>query len=147
MHDQQIFKIPTPEEIVIRREMYGKMEVDAWVKNFKKRPDVQYNKDTDRWDVMSCNDTITLYNMDYITAIPIKFGTVKGNFWCGSNCNLTSLDGCPIHVGGWFWCEHNSKLMSIDHCPRTVGDWFDCSKGNGKKFTMYEIEKWCTFRS
>lgn len=74
------------------------------------------------------------------THIPIKFGHIKGNFYCDNNklqslafapdevtgdfsCQgnlLKTLKGSPQIVGGSFWCGNN-QLTSLDGCPQKVG--------------------------
>lgn len=78
-----------------------------------------------------------------LTALPIKFGEIKGNFECDSNylttlenapkivhgdfyCNnnlLTTLKGCPNIVQGFFVCSDN-ELKNLEHCPEFVGGAF-----------------------
>jgi hypothetical protein len=58
------------------------------------------------------------------TELPIKFNKVTGHFYC-SNCNLTTLIGCPNYVGDWFNCSDNN-LTNLDGCPNYVGNNFIC---------------------
>jgi hypothetical protein len=60
-----------------------------------------------------------------LTEIPLKFGTVTGNFNCSYN-KLTSLKGAPQLVGGDFYISHN-KLTSLKGAPQSVGGNFDIS--------------------
>ena len=75
----------------------------------------------------------------------VRFGVVKGSFWCynnrltslvgapekvggGFDCRinqLTSLEGAPREVGWDFWCYRN-QLTSLEGAPREVGGCFDC---------------------
>lgn len=91
----------------------------------------------------------------------IKFGKVKGSFWCDNNeltslkscpgtvyggfhCfrnKLTSLEGCPITVGKDFWCDNN-KLTSLKSCPITVAGDFSCCD-NERKFAEEEVRALC----
>ncbi len=51
-----------------------------------------------------------------LTAIPVQFGVVKGDFWCGSN-RLTNLIGSPTVCRGCFFCYKNS-LSSLAGVPK-----------------------------
>ena len=55
----------------------------------------------------------------------VKFGVVKGSFYCYGN-QLTSLEGAPQEVGGSFYCDGNS-LTSLVGAPQKVGVDFKCS--------------------
>ena len=63
-------------------------------------------------------------NFRNLSTIPIKFGRVTSNFNCSNN-NLTSLENCPIHVGGYFNCSNN-KLTSLSGSPIHIGNHFEC---------------------
>jgi len=67
---------------------------------------------------------VYLNNMN-IYKIPLKFNRVSGHFDCGHNI-LTSLDGCPNHVGRNFQCNNN-QLTSLEGCPNHIGGSFNCS--------------------
>lgn len=89
------------------------------------------------------NVLINDYNLE---EIPIKFGTVYGDFICESNrlktlknsphtitadfyCSenkLTSLEFGPINVGGHYYCKNN-KLKSLEFSPKVINGIFDCS--------------------
>jgi hypothetical protein len=56
--------------------------------------------------------------------LPLKFGIVTGDFFCGHN-KLTSLIGSPTNVGGNFDCYKN-KLTSLEGCPKKIGGDFFC---------------------
>lgn len=60
-----------------------------------------------------------------LTKLPIKFGTVSGDFYCNSN-KLTTLEGSPNHVGGDFYCADN-KLTTLEGAPNHVGGNLDCT--------------------
>jgi len=49
----------------------------------------------------------------------------KGNFIC-SECDLTSLKGCPKIVEGDFICSNN-KLSTLEGAPQMIGGQFICS--------------------
>jgi hypothetical protein len=59
-----------------------------------------------------------------LTRIPVQFGYVSGDFYCGYNL-LESLAGCPNEVGIEFYCVHN-RLESLKGGPKEVGEDFDC---------------------
>ena len=61
----------------------------------------------------------------FLDFLPIKFGTVSGDFGCSGN-QLTSLKGAPREVGGSFDCGDN-KLISLKGAPREIGGSFSCS--------------------
>lgn len=60
-----------------------------------------------------------------LTKLPVKFGTVSGDFYCNSN-KLTTLEGSPNHVGGDFYCADN-KLTTLEGAPNHVGGNLDCT--------------------
>jgi hypothetical protein len=57
--------------------------------------------------------------------LPIRFGTVNGDFDC-ANMGLTTLKGSPHTVSKGFFC-HDNKLTSLEHCPVNVGGIFNCA--------------------
>ena len=63
--------------------------------------------------------------MNKVVKLPVKFGKVTGHFNISNN-NLTSLEGCPTHVGMNFGCSHN-YLINLKGCPRHVSGHFFCS--------------------
>ena len=67
-------------------------------------------------DVDLCNENLT--------KLPIKFGNVSGDFYCGNN-QLKTLEGCPEEVGGDFYC-YNNQLTTLEGCPEEVGGDFKC---------------------
>lgn len=61
-----------------------------------------------------------LYQPDDINGFfGLRFGKVTGNFICDSS-GLTTLEGCPIEVGGDFSACFN-KLKSIKGLPKEIG--------------------------
>ena len=84
-----------------------------------------------------------------LTKLPVKFGTVSGDFTCYNNkltslegapkkvdadfiCSyneLTSLKGAPQYIGRDFEC-YNNKLTSLEGAPQKVGGYFICSANN-----------------
>jgi len=69
-----------------------------------------------------------------------NFGIVTGDFDCSHN-NLTSLEGCPIQIGGYFNCGF-CVLTSLKYAPIYVGGKFSCYF-NKKKFTVKDVVKVC----
>lgn len=87
-----------------------------------------------------------LINDSNLEEIPVKFGTIYGDFICESNrlntlknaphtitadfyCSenkLTSLEFGPINVGGHYYCKNN-KLKSLEFSPKNINGIFDCS--------------------
>lgn len=61
------------------------------------------------------NVELGVYKLD---KIPLKFNNVSGYFNISYN-NITSLEGCPKHIGGIFYCNNN-KLTSLEHFPNKV---------------------------
>jgi len=47
-----------------------------------------------------------------LTKLPLQFGKVTGNFFCGNN-QLTTLEGAPKWVGGGFYCSFNPLPKEI----------------------------------
>ena len=79
-----------------------------------------------------------------LTELPLKFGVVTGYFDCSNN-NLTSLEGCPLRVGGNFSCSNNN-IKSLEGCPKYVGGNFLCSFNNIREFIgikYIEEALWC----
>ena len=70
------------------------------------------------------DDNVWIINQG-ITKLPLKFGRVRGSFYCYDN-QLTSLEGTPKEVGGHFYC-YNNQLTSLEGAPKEVGGDFDCS--------------------
>lgn len=56
--------------------------------------------------------------------LPLKFGKVKGGFYCHSN-KLRTLKGVPESVGGDFNCANN-QLKSLKYAPIEIGGNFSC---------------------
>lgn len=56
-----------------------------------------------------------------------QWGEVEGDFNCGGNRHLTSLEGCPKKVGGYFYCDQNVNLTSLEYAPSEVGGNFYCN--------------------
>jgi hypothetical protein len=66
---------------------------------------------------------------DYkLIELPLKFGKVIGDFYCGANY-LTSLVGSPSEVVGNFSCNSN-KLTSLQGCPKIISGSFYCENNN-----------------
>jgi hypothetical protein len=60
------------------------------------------------------NSSVVMNSMG-LTEIPVKFGVVKGVFYCYDN-KLTTLKNCPNVIKGYFQCGWND-LTSIDFTP------------------------------
>ena len=128
--------------------------ISVWLKSY----DIKTYKINEDLSVDVDGDVSLSYR--FLKLIPIKFGTIRGDFNCGgnslsslvgcpsvvggdfkcSNNELTSLEGCPVEIGGAFYCSNN-KLTSLEYCPVSVGGLFDCS-GNklvGLKYCPKEI--------
>jgi hypothetical protein len=70
---------------------------------------------------------VELTNLE-MTVIPFKFGKVSGDFNCGGNKKLKSLDGSPRIVGGDFICTFNN-LTTLKGGPLEVnGKYFRCDQ-------------------
>lgn len=53
------------------------------------------------------------------TKLPVKFGTIDGDFII-NGCGLTTLENCPNIVKGRFACHHNKALKSAVGGPEYV---------------------------
>jgi hypothetical protein len=74
--------------------------------------------------LIDVNGDVDFDNKGY-KIIPVKFGTVSGDFYCYNN-QLTSLKGAPDNVGSSFWCSNN-QLTSLEVVPKNIGGSFWCS--------------------
>ena len=63
-------------------------------------------------------------NYRNLTRLPLRFGTVTGNFWCNHN-QLTTLEGAPKWVSRSFYCTDN-RLTTLIGAPEKVGGTFRC---------------------
>ena len=70
----------------------------------------------------------------------IQFEVIHGDFDI-SDCNLTTLRGCPERVFGNFRCSGND-LTSLKYSPEEVKYTYDC-RNNKKQFTTREVKKYC----
>jgi hypothetical protein len=113
---EDIFQPATPEELAGR----DKDRVKVFVQELIEREDCTKNNDGS----YSFTGNIDLNGMN-LTALPIKFGTVDGHFYCSGN-ELTSLEGAPSTVGRYFSCSNN-QLTSLEGAPSTIGGDFSCS--------------------
>lgn len=88
---------------------------------------------------------------NYLSKLPINFGKVTGDFKCSNN-RLTTLKGCPSHVGKSFFCDDNhletlefspisvgggyycdtNMLISLEGCPEEIKSHFHCQKNRLK---------------
>jgi hypothetical protein len=121
---EDIFQPATPEELAGR----DKDRVKVLVQELISREDCTKNADGS----YSFTGKVDLRDMN-LTALPIKFDVVDGNFNCSHN-QLTSLEGAPSNVGGYFDCIDN-QLTSLEGAPSSVSDTFNC---NHNKLTSLE---------
>jgi hypothetical protein len=68
-------------------------------------------------------DRVHITNMK-LNCLPIKFGTIIGNFDCRQN-KLTTLVNSPIKILGSFYCSTN-LLKSLEYCCSNVLGNFSC---------------------
>ena len=87
--------------------------------------------------LVNVDDNVYLHEKG-LSKIPVKFGEVFGVFSCNNNF-LTSLENCPIKVGGDFYC-FNNKLTSLENGPIKVGGDFSC--GNNKLTSLEHSPKY-----
>ncbi len=65
------------------------------------------------------NVVLTSMNLE---RLPVQFGVVSGQFFCGNN-RLTTLEGAPDSVGGHFGCGMNqlTSLVGVHKILRRIG--------------------------
>lgn len=80
---------------------------------------------------LRCNELLT-----DLRRIPMKFGSVSGEFDCSNN-NLTTLENCP-HTVKKFDCSENS-LTDLKHCPLNIT--LDFYANNNKLSTLIDFPK------
>jgi hypothetical protein len=86
---------------------------------------LNYTISTD--DTIDVNGSVYLYGqLGDMEKLPVKFGKVSGDFDCHRN-KLTTLEGCPKHIGGSFGCSGN-ELTTLEYCPKYIGNNFYCEK-------------------
>jgi hypothetical protein len=73
------------------------------------------------------NDDLTVdvngkveFSGNTFATLPIKFNVVNGDFKLTDCKKLTSLKGCPHHVGGTFWFKNNRIIRTLEDGPTTV---------------------------
>jgi len=79
--------------------------------------------------VVDVNGDVWL-NKRQLREIPVQFGNVSGDFYCGYN-NLITLIGSPHVVGRGFYCHFN-ELKSLEGCPQKINRRLNC---NNNKLT------------
>jgi hypothetical protein len=84
---------------------------------------IQGNATISREGVVDVNGNVTLTSL--WRKLPVKFNRVTGFFIC-TGSQLTTLAGCPTHVGDTFDCSGN-QLDSLEYAPVHVGKHFRCS--------------------
>jgi hypothetical protein len=67
-------------------------------------------------------DGDVLFSRKSQTQLPINFRTVTGCFSILDCKKLTTLKGCPQHVGSIFEVRNAQNLRSLEHGPQTVGE-------------------------
>ena len=117
--------------------------IEKWIEEMNKKSIDQMgikNYSIDEYANINVEDNCSL--PDHCGNIPeyIKFGIIKGEFII-SNCNMTTLRGCPEIVERDFKCNSNS-LTSLEYCPKIVKGNFICS-GNVIGFNSNAIRKIC----
>lgn len=81
------------------------------------------NNWTTNGDFVDVNNEVDLSEFK-LKEIPLKFGTIHGNFLINDNY-LTSLENCPKIVLGTFACNGN-YLTSLENCPTFILNHFGC---------------------
>ena len=73
-------------------------------------------------------EDVVLKNQFYTahTELPVDFESVGGTLMLANN-KLTTLKGCPPHVGYSFECDQN-QLTTLEYGPVTVGSGYNCSR-------------------
>ncbi len=77
--------------------------------------------------LVNVNKDVSLMRIG-LTEIPLNFGKVNGDFFCGDN-NLTNLKGSPREVSGLFYCGGNG-LTTLEGGPKRVDGHFCCNHNN-----------------
>ena len=75
--------------------------------------------------LVNCDGNFVCRNQKLTDFLGIRFGEVKGDFYCDNN-QLHSLVGAPLTVGGSFYCDNN-QFHSLEGAPLTVGGNFYCN--------------------
>ena len=89
-------------------KLQTKEEIKDWLDKYSVK---NYTINNDL--TVDVRDHINLSNKE-LKEIPLKFGTVSGNFNCSHN-KLKNLEFSPKEVGGSFDCSYN-KLTSLKDC-------------------------------
>jgi hypothetical protein len=112
----------------------------TWVKLFEEYSSI--DKICKKWDIenytINPDGTVDVDGNVYLSGqglkkLPLKFGKVTGDFYCGHN-RLTTLEGSPKEVGGFFSCGYN-QLTTLEGAPKEVGGDFYC---NNNQLTTLE---------
>jgi len=116
-----------------------KNRIDAICQQFKIN-NYKINNDS----TLDVSGSVSIRMFD-IQELPLEFNTVSENFECDKN-KLTTLKGCPRHVGKIFDCGYNyltslvggpdtvgshytceqNELISLEGCAETIGGYLDC---------------------
>ena len=110
----------------------SKKEIVAWLKSVNI---YEYKINSDY--TVDVQQTVNLSGKK-LTSIPIKFGTIDGNFLAENNL-LTSLKGSPRIVKGDFNVKGN-LLKTLKFCPKEIDGFFIIARNEVKNFT-YAPEK------
>jgi hypothetical protein len=115
-----------------------KSMIEKWLKENDVR---NYNINDDL--TIDVNNCLDLNNRRDIIKFPdyIQFNETK-YYVSLTNCNLTSLKGCPQIINDHFFCDDNS-IISLEGCPTYVKGEFFFQYNRNKKFTEKEIRKRC----
>lgn len=102
--------------VIIKKKIEDNKRIISWldsmgVQNYRINSDLTVDVDGD-----------VLLGYKKLETIPIQFGKVTGCFDLLHN-DLTSLKGCPIHVGATFRIDRN-KIKTLEYCPKYIGGSF-----------------------
>ena len=107
-----------------KKEIIAKLEVKHIIEKYKIRLGPYTIREDGLIDVKSGVKIIG----NKIFRLPLKFGTVTGDFNCKS-IGLTTLKGSPKFIGGNFDCSDN-ELTTLMDGPSYVGGSYFCSENN-----------------
>ena len=107
-----------------KKKIIAKLEVKYIIQKYKIRLGPYTIREDGLIDVKSGVKIIG----NKICRLPLKFGTVTGDFTCKS-IGLTTLKGSPKFVGGNFNCSDN-ELSTLVNGPAYVGGSFFCQENN-----------------
>ena len=124
--NQGALGIPKYIEEAITDFFKGKKEREEQKELRKLKSQLQFNKETNRYDYTG--DLGSEFLVNFVSedkkGFILNFGKVTGDFSC-SYLGLTSLEGAPREVGRSFYCNSN-QLTSLKGAPQEVGESFSC---------------------